>query len=52
MTWYILLTIYKELHAPITECLKKGELAWSNDVAKVFVKIKVRIIIVPVYVSS
>ena len=28
----------------ITDCLKKGEFAWSNAAAKAFVKIKIRII--------
>ena len=33
---------------PITDCLKKGELAWSNAAAKAFVKIKARMINAPV----
>ena len=34
--------------APITDCLKKGEFAWSNVDAKAFIKIKARMISVPV----
>ena len=30
--------------APITECLKKGEFAWSNAAAKAFIEIKARMI--------
>ena len=32
----------------ITDCLKKGEFAWSNAAAKAFVEIKERMISVPV----
>ena len=34
--------------ALITDCLKKGEFAWSNVTAKAFVKIKARMISAPV----
>ena len=34
--------------APIMNCLKKGELAWSNAVAKLFVEIKARMVSIPV----
>ena len=34
--------------APITDCLKKSEFAWSNVAAKVFVEIKARMVSAPV----
>ena len=34
--------------ASITDCLKKGEFAWSNAAAKAFVEIKTRMISAPV----
>jgi len=33
---------------PIMDCLKKGEFAWSNAAAKVFVEIKARMVSAPV----
>ena len=35
---------FNTVMAPITDCLKKGEFAWSNTAAKAFVEIKVRMI--------
>jgi len=35
---------FNTVMAPITDCLKKDEFAWSNAAAKAFVEIKTRMI--------